>query len=452
MYHFSCQLDCPSCDEIVRLLARRLCASPTASVKMTAISIASLLLFVLSFTLHAHALTDPRLRGTVTVSTAPYPYTDIVFSPLTRLHAFHATNPSEASCSSPYASWMADNLPLLANQTLLTLTLPGTHDSGAYALTNDLGPFSTGSAFWDAIIELEAKWGWPIADVLMPWSLSQRVDVTGQLCMGARYLDVRAAWNGSEWRVYHGLLGVTVGEVLGDVARFLSQQKVEVVVVEVSHLQAVDGINITAQAVAQLNATITSTLGGLLYLPPTPSFTLHTISQLIAMNQRVVVSVSSSDLPFPLDQLPFVTPFGASALFNTYADTPDLATMQRYDLLTLAAYVLPSPSPATAPLRKLSYTLTPDGDTVLDWWLPGHPTSLKELAAVANGVLSSDGSVGGWRREGLLSASGSGGSSVGGSGVIVLMDWFDTRLVEECIWALKHNRTAHSATTATAAE
>ena len=394
----------------------------------------------LFFLLVCHALsTDAlpiitQLQATAATTAPPYPNPDIVFTALTYLHSFNTPKPAAAaSCASLYASWMADQSLLLANLTLSAVPLPGSHDSGAYALSSVLGPVSTGSTFWDAVIELEEKWGWPVADVLMPWSLSQPVDVAGQLCMGARYLDVRAAWDGSDWRVYHGLLGATVAEVLEDVAQFVTVQKSEVVVVEVSHLAAIDGVHITAEAVAQLNATIASVFGELLYRPPIPSFTLHTIGQLIAMNQRVIVSLSTSDLPSPLDQLPIVTPFNSSALFNTYADTPVLATMQRFDLLTLIVYSLPQPPTATAPLRKLSYTLTPDGATLLDWWLPYQPKSLKELAERANRVLSTAQSVGGWRRDGLLGRAD--------QGVIVLMDWFDTQLVDECIWALQHNRT-----------
>ena len=402
---------------------------------LTPRTVSLLLAVVLWSLLSADALTNSQLRATTAPFAPPYPHPDITFDPATHLHTFSTRAPTAASCDTRYASWMSDNLPLLSNLTLLSLPLPGSHDSGAYALTTDLGPISTGSAFWDAVIELEAKLGLPVAAVLMPWSLSQPVDVAGQLCMGARYLDVRAAWNGSHWRVYHGLLGVTVAEVLEDVAHFVNQQKDEVVVVEVSHLQAVAGVNITAAAVAQLNATIADTFGELLYSPSTPSFVLHTIGELIAMNQRVIVSLSSSDLPWPLDRLSLVTPFDSSALFNTYADTPDLATMQRYDLLTLISYLLPTPAQLVVPLRKLSYTLTPDGNTLLDWWIPGQPKSLKDLAEQANNVLSSDSSLGGWRRDGLFSVGG--GAVIGGSSVIVLMDWFETRLVDECIWALR---------------
>ena len=338
---------------------------------------------------------------------------------------------------------------LLVNHTLLSLTLPGTHDSGSNSLTTTLGPVSTGSAFLDAVIELADKLHLPVSDVLLPWALSQPVDVAGQLCMGARYLDVRAAWDGSTWRIYHGLLGVSLAEVLNDVTDFVSRQQGEVVVVEISHLAAVEGVNITADAVIQLNATIANTFGKLLYRPSTPSFTQHTIGQLVAMNQRVVLSLSADLLQPPLDMLSIVTPFKSTALFNTYADTPSLTTMQNYNLLTLLSYSLPPPQPATlSPLHKLSYTLTPDADTVLDSWIPGQPATLEALAGLAGGVvLDGVGSVGGWRRDGLLSSVEFGGllgglfGSGSGAGVIVLMDWFESQLVDECIRAMQNDRT-----------
>ena len=38
------------------------------------------------------------------------------------------------------APWMASSFELLSNRTLRQITLPGTHDSGAYSLTTDLQP------------------------------------------------------------------------------------------------------------------------------------------------------------------------------------------------------------------------------------------------------------------------------------------------------------------------
>ena len=85
---------------------------------------------------------------------------------------------------------MEDNKDLLRTQSLLTVTLPGTHDSAAFALTREVMP---GALEWpeDDIVQLATDAGFPIAEYIIHWSLTQRRNISEQLELGVRFLDLR---------------------------------------------------------------------------------------------------------------------------------------------------------------------------------------------------------------------------------------------------------------------
>ena len=325
---------------------------------------------------------------------------------------------------------MSLHLPLLSNRSLLSLTLPGSHSSASYALSATLGPPDTGSALLDAAIDLAALLRLPLSSVVLPWALAQTGTLYEQAMAGCRYFDVRAAWTGIEWRVHHMLLGDTVDAAVADVARFVAEHREEVLVVEVSHVLPVEGVTVTADAMAQLIAVFLARLSPFLYSPSPqhPTFASLTVGDMVRSNQRVVLSLAlpnathgAAPPPLPPSILP------ASALYNTYADTAELPAMLRFNNATLIAYNLERPFLlASAPLFKLSYTLTPDASTVLESLKPGRVTSLQGLAGEAGAALPSV--MTGWRMARLQ------------CGNVVLMDFFQSDLVDLLLMQLDGSR------------
>jgi len=125
----------------------------------------------------------------------------------------------------------------LMDRTLPEITLPGTHDSGAYWLDTDqrgpdfkdwsydLGIF--GDFSWDA---LENEVGYDLAK-------AQNQTLLGQLQGGIRYLDVRVTRrDDGVFYTYHGLLGRPLDVLLQDIGTFLEQSEQELVVVNASHM------------------------------------------------------------------------------------------------------------------------------------------------------------------------------------------------------------------------
>ncbi len=91
---------------------------------------------------------------------------------------------------------MTKNFSRLKSKTLNEIALPGTHDSGAYALGDRKSP-DLSTADWLIGRTL---------NVTKPWAITQRLDIKGQLDGGVRWLDMRTAWAGDDFYFYHARL------------------------------------------------------------------------------------------------------------------------------------------------------------------------------------------------------------------------------------------------------
>ena len=163
---------------------------------------------------------------------------------------------SIAACAA--APWMGASFEDISNRTLRQVTLPGTHDSGAYNLTTVLQPGDSAGPLFDALIEAAEKLGVPINDIITPFALAQDQDLFGQLEGGIRYIDFRAGWDGTTWHTFHFEVGTPSSVLLADVARFLNGpgNEKEVIVLEVNGM---GGGNETTAAIDELITMINST-------------------------------------------------------------------------------------------------------------------------------------------------------------------------------------------------
>lgn len=108
--------------------------------------------------------------------------------------------------------WMENHLPLLGKRSLRLLTLPASHDAGMY----------TGNGL----------------DIL---GKTQDLRIYDQLAHGVRYFDLRPEWTASAFSAYHGpITGPSFTEILGDVQRFLTEGRREVVILKISHYDDFD--------------------------------------------------------------------------------------------------------------------------------------------------------------------------------------------------------------------
>eukprot|EP00123_Amoebidium_parasiticum_P010157 comp19927_c0_seq1/m.24203 comp19927_c0_seq1/g.24203 ORF comp19927_c0_seq1/g.24203 comp19927_c0_seq1/m.24203 type:complete len:361 (-) comp19927_c0_seq1:553-1635(-) len=292
-------------------------------------------------------------------------------------------------------TWMKDLRQSLYHKRLDQVTLPGTHNSGAYGFTDysyimgDLGfvtdyvKAQNGVLSW--ISNLVGKPNIKGADpfVISRWAKCQNYNVYAQLLGGIRYLDIQAGLHRPTrtWRTYHGFVGDTVEALLQQVRQFLAQNS-EVVVVEVNELAAHPSGPLTLDEAGQLAQLITKILGA--YLVDAKDVFGMTIWQMVKANRRVVVVAPSVVAQFNSQKI-----LHARAVKNTWANTPDLSRMINYNAGQVSATQgILSSSTTTYQLQKISWTLTPNAPFIL-----GHPSTKdsleSELAVSANNALMS---------------------------------------------------------------
>ena len=84
------------------------------------------------------------------------------------------------------ADWMAEDAASLYARTLHEVTLPGTHDSGAYWLTKQTIPDARFPPGWAAAaIAAAERLGVPVDEVITAWALTQSADVARSCAPGS---------------------------------------------------------------------------------------------------------------------------------------------------------------------------------------------------------------------------------------------------------------------------
>jgi hypothetical protein len=150
-----------------------------------------------------------------------------------------------------YDNWMTRNFTTLADKTLAQVALPGTHDSGAYDLSDRKSP-ERSTAEWLAGLGL---------NITKPWAKTQRLDIKEQLEGGIRWLDMRTAYDGSDFYFHHALLGPKTRDMLRQIRAFIEApgHEHELIVLEFCNWQ---GLNDAPSEVwEKLSAAILTELG-----------------------------------------------------------------------------------------------------------------------------------------------------------------------------------------------
>ena len=332
-------------------------------------------------------------------------------------------DPTDLALRLDLADWMAVDAATVYPRTLLELTLPGTHDSGAYFLTPQLMPDARFPPSWAAAaIALAERLDVPVDRVITPWALTQTLDVAQQLSAGFRYVDIRAGWNGTAWCAHHAEVGVEIARVLRDVSDFLDEHPGEFVVAQVSHLDGDPGEARVRDLRTMIGETLRGKLvrvgaderkgtgetgdsgpdsdsdsdsGGTARRREQPSLN-RTVGEMVAAGERALVvfgdgdyaiRVSSANDADDYDSYPRTHLWPPWTLHNSYANSDDAKAMTDYVRARVAAFAAGTESPPGA-LFKMSWTLTTQTRTVLESALPGRPRSLRELDAEAAPLLA----------------------------------------------------------------
>jgi hypothetical protein len=281
--------------------------------------------------------------------------------------------PSSRDPPALYESWIGDNLAQLGGRGLDQITLPGTHDSAAYNLTERY--------MQDAVSDLLEELIWvakhlyiPIETVIEKWATSHDRTVTQQLFEGIRYFDLRAGWDAEtkNWYAFHLLIGNDIENILTEIKTFLDSHPHEIVVIEISHF---DG-EPTDEDITYLQNLILSIFEDMLIPSYYPLST--PIESLVAQNLRVLTAMKMRK---EYDVMWHWSIWNNSVLINTYANTPLLTEMIVYNIQQVDHFMKESNSTC---LYKISWTLTPNTYTIISSIFPWDPNNLIELADSAN--------------------------------------------------------------------
>ena len=278
------------------------------------------------------------------------------------------------------SNWMKQKSSILWNMTLSELTILGTHDAGAYNLTKVQIP-GYEPEFLEVMIYVGEQLGIPLEQVITLWGKAQPSNLYDQMMDGVRYIDLRCGWleEPRHWVTFHWEAGNTTQVLMDDVAKFLKEHTNEIVLIEASHL---DGINIDDDKLTKLVNIFENAFGdgtgiGLYPRINSSSAVFPTYGEMISKGYRVFLSLSNDEFAGKYDNIQYGEIFE-----NTYANSPNLTKMMEFNDEQVTKFNTNGTNPNA--LFKISWTLTPDGDTILGMLVPGKPYSLLELADIAD--------------------------------------------------------------------
>ena len=266
------------------------------------------------------------------------------------------------------ANWMKIKSDSLWNLSLHELTILGTHDSGAFNLSKYLEP-DTQPDWLLAAIKVGEDLGLPVEEVVTWWGVAQPANFTQQLLDGVRYFDLRCGWDKrfNDWFAFHTEIGPKILKLITEIKSFLDIYTNEIVLIEATHLLG----DPTQENKFQLINYFFNTFGNLLYNKSNPNLnnnSFPTYGNMIESNQRIFLTLDDS-----LSNN-YSTIWSGSKLYNTYADSDNITYMMQYNDFQVKRFN--NGSVSQNQLFKISWTLTPQADTVLKMELPDHPHTL----------------------------------------------------------------------------
>ncbi|XP_069141093.1 PI-PLC X domain-containing protein 2-like [Argopecten irradians] len=140
-----------------------------------------------------------------------------------------------------YRSWMSELPGHLTRVPLSCLAIPGSHDSGAYALDKSAGVSVDEPRLVSFLGSLCCGAG---LSVVNRWSVTQDLSLGQQLEAGIRYLDLRVCVKPqtADTHFLHGLYGTKVLTALKEVKDFLDKNPKEFILLDFNHFHNMDAI------------------------------------------------------------------------------------------------------------------------------------------------------------------------------------------------------------------
>ena len=270
------------------------------------------------------------------------------------------------------SDWIGDSLLVIGNLTLKNLTLPGSHLSGTYNLTEF--PLSTCGAAYAILEALSQAVPSSPGDLAVAWNKAQDQDIYQQLLDGIRYFDIWAAWDTENqiWMTSHLVYGHPIQILLENITHYLTNHTKEIVIVELSHFDN----SPSSENITVLNNLVAEILGNFTH-PVDLSFKF-TVKSMVETGKRAIVTMEQGydgNATWP-----------ATTFKSNYTATSSVGELRNNTNFTVQAYVQ-NRTLYQNTLAKLYWVLTPNDSTYQESTNSVFPQSLIEFADTVNTVL-----------------------------------------------------------------
>jgi len=248
------------------------------------------------------------------------------------------THQSENSSSLWYATsliadrsrWMETLYDRLQDRPLWRITIPGSHDAGAYNMQTNRTPCGDAPSWLPgAVVRLFAE--------------THTLDLGGQLDNGIRFFDLRPYVDKQgKFYAYHDVIGASFETMLDQIATFLKYTRKEFVILKISHF-----CSFTDERHKELVSLIDAKIGEYLYKGSDGALLTTPFGQLVSQGSRCAVWYDATLKPFP-DSF-----YRNICMYDDYANSEDYETMRKDQLKKMKE------NPGTeSRLFLLSWTLT----------------------------------------------------------------------------------------------
>lgn len=277
-----------------------------------------------------------------------------------------------------HCSWMS-TIPGLYGARLGQLVWPGTHDSGAFCKDFDYTKVVSGDKLRRYGTHL-LNYSWQGArQFVSKWTQTQSLTVYEQLVHGVRYLDLRVSKCPSNGRYYivHSFCGPSLEEVLEQICHFVTENKQEVLLVEVVPLDFVDHL--------ELHALFGQKLGDLVFKRETNTSVCplsFTLSHLVCNGRILLLYRCPSFMANAVDAHFF---WDCSCLHAPFIESLDPSAKESFQLEHFEHFCTSSESQQHTKMFHFMYALTPSLTEIVGSLFRQHyPGNLQECAGQIN--------------------------------------------------------------------
>ncbi|CAB3398210.1 unnamed protein product [Caenorhabditis bovis] len=187
-------------------------------------------------------------------------------------------------------NWMSRLPNELKQQSILTLCIPGSHDSGAYNLSTSQ-PTGHDQPMWKMLRRLSKLHG--SRTIIKRWSETQTLSITDQLNIGIRYLDVRfelirkhvEEGDFNNVKIVHALYGVSAPQFLVEITDFLNKNPEEIVILDINHVYRMNAPEFASYFAHPMLKLIDKDL----IWPIESDYTYVTLSKMVSANRRLII-------------------------------------------------------------------------------------------------------------------------------------------------------------------